>query len=123
MSDIKYTTDHEWVRVENGEAAIGITEYAQDALGELVFIELPDVGAEFAKGAEVGVLESVKAASEIYAPVSGTITAVNDALADEPTLVNQSPFDKGWLFRISMNEPSECDSLLDEAGYNELTGE
>ena len=117
MSDKRYTADHEWVRMEGDSATVGISEFAQDSLGELVYVELPEVGQEIGQGEEVGVLESVKAASELYAPVSGVVTEVNPALADEPALVNASPLGEGWLFRMSLKDPAELDSLLDESSY------
>ncbi len=119
MSDIRFTEDHEWVRLEGDEGVVGITDYAQEQLGDVVFVELPEVGAEFAKGEEAAVVESVKAASEVYAPVSGAVTAVNGELEDEPALVNSSPMDKGWFFRVKISNPSELDGLMDEAAYRE----
>lgn len=117
MSGIKISEDHEWVSLDGDTATVGITDYAQNALGDVVFVELPEVGASFAKGDEVAVVESVKAASEIYAPVSGEITAVNAALEDEPDKINQSPLDDGWLFRIRLSDAGEIDELMDEDAY------
>ena len=117
MSGIKISEDHEWVSLDGDTATVGITDYAQNALGDVVFVELPEVGASFAKGDEVAVVESVKAASEIYAPVSGEITGVNAALEDEPDKINQSPLDDGWLFRIRLSDAGEIDELMDEDAY------
>ncbi|RMF11737.1 MAG: glycine cleavage system protein GcvH [Alphaproteobacteria bacterium] len=119
MSDIRFTEDHEWIRIEGDEGVIGITDYAQGQLGDVVFVELPEIGAEFAKGDEAAVVESVKAASEVYSPVSGTVTAVNGTLEDEPARVNSSPMGEGWFFRLKISEPSELDALMDEAAYRD----
>lgn len=117
-SELKYAKSHEWIRVEaDGVATVGISEFAQDALGDVVFVELPKDGATVKAGQEVAVVESVKAASDIYSPVSGNIVAVNDALRDKPELLNSSPLDQGWLFRIKPSNPAELGSLLDAAGY------
>ncbi len=118
MSGEKYTKDHEWVRADGATAAIGISNHAQEQLGDIVFIELPEAGAEVEKGAQVAVIESVKAASEIYAPVAGAVTEVNDKLADEPSLINQSPTGDGWFFKMSLAEPGQLDELMDEAAYS-----
>ena len=117
MSAIRYTKDHEWVRLEGDSAAVGISDFAQDSLGELVYVELPEIGQEIEQGEEIGVLESVKAASELYAPVGGVVTEVNEALADEPGLVNESPLGEGWLFRMSLKDPAELGNLADETSY------
>jgi glycine cleavage system H protein len=114
---IYYSEDHEWVNVEGNSGTVGITDYAQNALGDIVFVEVPEIGDDFAKGDEVAVVESVKAASEIYSPVSGEITAVNEELEDNAALVNTSPNGDGWFFKISISDSSELESLLDEAGY------
>ena len=114
---IYYSEDHEWVNVEGNSGTVGITDYAQNALGDIVFVEVPEIGDDFAKGDEVAVVESVKAASEIYSPVSGEITAVNAELEDNAALVNTSPNGDGWFFKISISDSSELESLLDEAGY------
>ena len=104
MDGLRYTEDHEWVRIEDGgTAVVGITDYAQEQLGEIVFVELPEVGDQLERGAEAAVIESVKAASELFAPVSGTVAAVNDALNDEPALVNEEPTGEGWFLRIDMD--------------------
>lgn len=117
---LKYTTDHEWLRVDGDVATIGITPYAQDKLGDLVFVELPSLGAKFEQGAPAAVVESVKAASDVYAPVTGEIVAVNDKLTNEPGLVNSDPTGDGWLFRIKLTDKSEVDALLDEAAYKAI---
>ena len=118
MSDLWFTEDHEWVRIEGDDAAVvGITDYAQDQLGELVFVELPEVGAELDQGDEGAVIESVKAAGELKIPVSGTVTVVNEALVDEPGQVNADPLGDGWFFRIRVRDASELDGLMDEAAY------
>ncbi len=117
----KFTPDHEYIRVEGATGIVGITQFAQEALGDIVFVELPSVGKVFKKGDEAAVVESVKAASEIYAPVSGTVTEINDALTGEPGLVNQDPAAAGWMFKIAIADASELDGLLDDAGYAELT--
>ena len=118
MSDIKFTEDHEWIRMDDAEtAACGITDYAQEQLGELVFVELPEVGQEVTQGNETAVIESVKAAGEFKAPVSGTIVAVNEALVDEPETVNNNPLGDGWFIKIKLSDPSELDGLMDESTY------
>ncbi len=117
---LKYTTDHEWLRVEGDVATVGITSYAQDKLGDLVFVELPAIGATFAQGAPAAVVESVKAASDVYSPITGEVVAVNDKLANEPGLVNSDPTGDGWLFRIKVSDKGEIDALLDEAAYKAI---
>ncbi len=117
---LKYTTDHEWLRVEGDVATVGITSYAQDKLGDLVFVELPGIGATFAQGAPAAVVESVKAASDVYSPITGEVVAVNDKLANEPGLVNSDPTGEGWLFRIKVTDKSEIAALLDEAAYKAI---
>lgn len=119
MADMKYTTDHEWLRIDGDEVTIGITNYAQEQLGDLVFVELPDVGKALAQADEAAVVESVKAASEVYAPITGNITGANEALSDTPALVNSSPEDEGWLFKMSLAEPGELDDLMDEEAYKD----
>jgi glycine cleavage system H protein len=119
--DLKYSTDHEWVRVEGGNVRIGITEYAQDALGDIVFVQIPDVGATVSAGATFSEVESTKSVSDIFAPVSGTIVAVNTRLADSPELVNADPYGDGWLCEIAMSDPAELDVLLTAAAYAGLT--
>lgn len=117
---LKYTKDHEWLRMDGEIATIGITPYAQEKLGELVFVELPKAGTKLDKGAVAGVIESVKAASEVYTPISGEIVETNDKLVDEPGLVNTDPTGNGWMFKLKPSAPAEIDDLLDEASYNAL---
>jgi|SRR5699024_1346120 len=124
--ELRYLSTHEWVRrEEDGTVVVGITDYAQDALGDVVYAELPEVGAEFVAGDDVAVLESVKAASDIYAPITGTIKAINEALEDEPELINDSPYDEGWLFVIELGEEAEAEleTLLSADEYREQTEE
>ena len=120
MSTIKDSEDHEWISVEGNVGTVGITDYAQKALGDVVFVELPDAGADFAKGDEAAVVESVKAASEIYAPVGGEVTEINEALNDDPSLVNQSADDAGWFFKIKLSDAGELDELMTEDQYEEF---
>jgi glycine cleavage system H protein len=116
--ELKYASSHEWVRSEgNGVYTVGITEHAQDLLGDMVFVELPDVGDAVAQGDDVAVAESVKAASDIYAPISGEILAVNEALNDAPETVNSAPYTSGWMFQIKASDEAEVAGLLDAAGY------
>ena len=117
MSDTRYTREHEYIRVEGATGTVGVTDHAQQALGDIVYVELPAVGASFRKGDQVAVVESVKAASEVYAPVSGEIVAVNDALAGEPGAVNEEALGRGWFFRMKIADPSDLDGLMDEAAY------
>jgi len=117
-SELKYATSHEWVRNEgNGVVTVGITEHAQDLLGDMVFVELPDVGDTVSTGDDVAVAESVKAASDIYAPVTGEVVEVNEDLEDSPELVNSDAFGDGWLFKLKIEDEGELDSLLDAEGY------
>ncbi|HWX01889.1 glycine cleavage system protein GcvH [Collimonas sp.] len=118
MSQVKYTVEHEWLRVEaDGVVTVGITDFAQGHLGDLVFVQLPEVGAALAKGDEAAVIESVKAASEIMMPVAGTVTEINEALADAPETINEDPLGAGWFFKMKVSNASELDSLMDEAAY------
>lgn len=117
--DVRYTQDHEWARLENGEIRVGIDDYAQDQLGEVVYVELPQVGEPFEKGAEFGTVESVKAVAELYMPVGGEILAVNDALADSPELVNSSPYADGWMLKIKPADPGDWDALMSREEYIE----
>jgi glycine cleavage system H protein len=117
-----YTRDHEWIDVDGTSATVGITDYAQGQLGDVVFVELPEPGRQVEAGKEAAVVESVKAASEVYAPVSGTVTEANAALADTPDLVNSSPEGEGWFFRLTLADPAELDGLMDEAGYRSFVG-
>jgi len=114
---IKFTQDHEYIRIEGQTGIVGITAYAQEQLGDIVFVELPAIGKTVKKGDETAVVESVKAASEIYAPVGGTIEATNEALGAEPAMVNQDPLGTGWMYQIHIEDPSELDGLMDEAAY------
>lgn len=116
-TDLKYTESHEWVRVEGNLATIGITHFAQEQLTDIVFVELPSVGREIAKGTECAVIESCKIAAEMYAPVSGTITAVNEELTGNPAFVNQDPYGKGWIIKVELSDPAEVDSLMNAAAY------
>ena len=117
-SDLRYVDSHEWIRLEDdGTVTVGITDHAQEALGDVVFVELPEVDAELALGAEAGVVESVKAASDIYVPVSGKIIAVNEALADDPELVNNDPYEDGWFFRMKPSDAAELEVLLTAEAY------
>ncbi len=117
---LKYTKDHEWLRLDGDIATVGITSYAQDQLGDLVFVELPSIGATFDQGAALAVVESVKAASDVYAPVTGEVVAVNETVTKEPGLVNSDPTGEGWLFQIRITKKAELDTLLDEAGYQAI---
>jgi glycine cleavage system H protein len=122
-TDLRYTTDHEWVRVEGDEATIGITAYAAEQLGDIVFVELPNPGRTFEQSAAFGVVESVKAVSDLLAPASGEVTAVNDALADQPELVNSDPYGGGWMVRMRLAGADGADGLLDPAAYEQLVAE
>ena len=115
--DVRYSESHEWVKATGETAKLGITDYAQDQLGDIVFVELPDVGESFEKGAEFGTVESVKAVSELYMPVSGEIVAINDALEDAPELVNETPFADGWMIEVKLDDLSELDALMDKDAY------
>ena len=117
----KFTEDHEYIRVEGTTGIVGITNYAQDQLGDIVFVELPSVGKKLSKGDEAAVVESVKAASEIYSPVSGTVIEVNMALANEPGLINQAPDTSGWIYKLRLDSAAELDSLMDDAAYAKHT--
>jgi len=114
---VKYTSEHEWIRIEGDTATVGITFYAQEQLGDVVFVELPDADTSADQGSEVAVVESVKAASDIYAPVTGTIIESNEELSDRPELVNEDPENDGWFFKMQLSDPTELDDLLDEADY------
>lgn len=123
-SELKYTSEHEWVRrEEDGSVTIGITEHAQSALGELVFVEIPEVGSQVAAGDACAVVESVKAASDVYAPVGGEILAGNEALADAPEKVNEDPYTDGWLFRLRPDDDKDLDELMDAEAYEALLAE
>lgn len=120
---VKYTKEHEWVRMEGEIAVIGITPHAAEQLGDVVFVELPDVGAKFDQNADMAVVESVKAASDVYAPISGEIVEVNQAIIDEPAKVNEDPAGAAWFVKIKPSKPAELDALMDEATYNEFAAE
>ncbi|HEY6425924.1 MAG TPA: glycine cleavage system protein GcvH [Acidimicrobiales bacterium] len=119
--DLRYSEEHEWVRVDGTRARIGITDYAQDALGDIVFIDLPEVGSAVEVGGPLGEVESTKSVSEIYAPLPGTVAAVNDALADAPETINQDPYGEGWICELELASGAEPGGLLDAAAYTELT--
>ncbi len=121
--DLRYTSDHEWVRLEgDGKVRIGITDYAQDALGDIVYVSLPEVGEDLTKGESVGELESTKSVSDIYAPISGSVVARNDAVDQTPELVNSDPYGEGWLLRLQVSDESALEGLLDAAGYEGQIG-
>lgn len=120
MSETRYTDQHEWVRVEGDEGTVGITQFATEQLGDVVFVETPPVGKVLAKGAEAAVVESVKAASEVYTPIGGTVTAINDALSDEPAKVNAEPQGEGWFFKLKIADPAELDALMTEDKYQDF---
>lgn len=115
--DLKYTENDEWIRLEGDTGTIGVTDYAQDQLNDIVYVELPDVGAAFSKGDSFGVVESVKAASDMHVPVGGTVTEVNEALEDEPEVVNSDPYGAGWFIKIKVEDASELNGLMDAAAY------
>ena len=114
---VKYTEDHEWLKIEGDTATVGITVHAQDALGDVVFVELPEVGATFAQKDTAGVVESVKAAADVYMPVSGEVVEVNEALRDDPSLANTDPLGAGWFFKVKLSDASQLDALMDETRY------
>lgn len=114
---VKFTRDHEWIRIEGGEGTVGITDYAQQQLGDVVYVELPAAGKATKKGDQVAVVESVKAASEIYAPASGTVSAINDVLAGSPATVNSDPAGAGWFYKVTLSDPGELADAMDEASY------
>ena len=121
MSETKFSDDHEWIRIEGDSGTVGITDYAQEQLGDIVFIELPDVGRQLAKGDEAAVIESVKAASELHAIVGGEVIEVNESLGDDPAQANSDPMGNGWFFKIKIGDAGELDGLMDESAYKELT--
>ena len=123
MSDLKFSKEHEWVDVEDGIATVGISDYAQEQLGDVVYIELPEVGQKIARDGQAAVVESVKAASEIYAPASGEVTEINGALGDEPGLVNGDPTGGGWFFKLKLDYESELATLMDADAYQEYVEE
>ena len=118
--DVRYTDDHEWAKKNGDVVRMGISDYAQDQLGDIVFVELPEVGSSFDQGEEFGTVESVKAVSELYMPIGGEVTAINDALADAPELVNSDPYDGGWMMEIKASDPAEIEALKSKAAYLEM---
>jgi len=122
MSDLRYTKDHEWVRLEGDTVTVGITAYAQEQLGDVVYVELPEVGRKVEQGKEMAVVESVKAASEVYAPISGEVVAVNTQLTDTPATVNEDAEGKGWFVKLKVADKGQLDGLLDEAAYKAICG-
>ncbi|MDP2257296.1 MAG: glycine cleavage system protein GcvH [Polaromonas sp.] len=118
---VKYTEDHEWLNIEGDTATVGITVHAQDALGDVVFVELPAVGSVFAQKDTAGVVESVKAAADVYMPVSGEVIEVNEALRDDPSLANSDPLGAGWFFKIKLSDASQLDALMDETSYTKFS--
>ena len=116
---LHFTKEHEWIRVEGDTATVGISNHAQEALGDIVFVEVPEGGRRVSKGQEAAIVESVKAASDVYAPVSGEVTEGNQAVADDPSLVNSDPEGEGWFFKLKLDNPGELDGLMDEAAYRE----
>jgi glycine cleavage system H protein len=116
-TDRKYTHDHEWARIEGNVATVGITQYAQESLGDVVYVELPKVGAEVKQGAQFGVVESTKAVSELFAPLSGKVVAVNDALTDAPESLGKDPHGEGWMIKVELSKPAEAAALMDAAAY------
>jgi len=123
MSTFRFTRDHEWVRLDGDLAIVGITDYAQSQLGDVVYVELPEIGHRVAKGTEAAVVESVKAASEVYAPVSGEVAEINEALTADPAKVNDDPMGEGWFIKLRLDDPKELDSLMDEEGYKRFIEE
>ena len=122
-AELKYNDSHEWVRLEaDGTVTVGITDHAQEALGDVVFVETPEVGSELSAGSSAGVVESVKAASDIYSPIDGTVLATNPALEGEPELVNSDPYGEGWMFRLQPANPAQINDMLDAAAYSDLIG-
>jgi glycine cleavage system H protein len=121
--ELRYTKEHEWLRLDGDEATVGITAYAAEQLGDIVFVELPEVGRSLEQFATFGVVESVKAVSDLYAPISGEVVAVNEALSEHPELVNDDPYGAGWLIRVRPRNPAEAEALLDAAAYEQLISE
>ena len=120
--DRKYTQEHEWVQIDGDTATVGITDYAANELGDVVFVELPESGSEFSQNDTVGTIESVKAVADLYLPLSGEIVEINEDVVNSPELINQDPMDGGWLLKMKVGDATELEQLLDAAGYNELTG-
>ena len=120
--DLKYSEEHEWIRVEDNIGVVGITDYAQGELGDVVYVELPEIGKKVNQGEVLGTIEAVKAVSELYSPASGEVIEINHNLEDEPALVNQFPYSDGWLVKIKLSNPDELSNLMDESGYKEMIG-
>lgn len=120
--DRKYTQEHEWIQMDGDVAIVGVTDYAANELGDIVFVELPETGEEFSQGDTIGTIESVKAVADLFLPVSGEIVAVNNDVVDSPELVNSSPMDDGWLIKVRLADTAEIESLLDASGYQDLIG-
>jgi glycine cleavage system H protein len=121
--ELRYSREHEWVRVDGSTARIGITDFAQESLGDVVFVQLPDVGLEIVAGASAAEIESTKSVSDVYVPLSGVVESVNDALVDTPELLNQDPYGAGWILEVSVADPAELGALMDADAYRELVGE
>ncbi len=121
--NLKYTKEHEWLRIENDTAVVGVTDYAQSELGDIVYIEFPEVGTSFSQNDSIGTIEAVKTVADLYAPVSGELLEVNTELKDNPELVNQDPYEKGWMLKIKIGDPSEIDTLMDSSAYKEHVAE
>jgi glycine cleavage system H protein len=121
--DLRYTAEHEWVRASGSTVRVGITHFAQDSLGDVVFVELPEPGAAVTAGQAVGEIESTKSVSDVYSPVTGTVSARNEALGDSPDLINREPYGEGWMLEIEVSDPAELDGLLVAAAYEKVTGE
>lgn len=122
-SNLKYHKEHDWARIEGDLAVFGVTHYAQESLGDIVYIELPEVGAELTAGASYAEVESVKAVSDVYAPLSGSVVEVNEDVIDAPELLNESPYEDGWLVKVKLSDPSEADALMSAAGYEQMLAE
>jgi glycine cleavage system H protein len=120
--DLRYSKEHEWARVDGDSAEVGITDYAQSELGDIVYVELPQIGQELKKGEAFGTIEAVKAVSELFCPVSGEVAAINDKLEGDPALVNQSPYADGWMIKVTLTNPDEVTEMMDAAAYKEMTG-
>jgi len=121
--ELRYSREHEWVRVDGSIARVGITDFAQESLGDVVFVQLPDVGLEIVAGASAAEIESTKSVSDVYVPVSGIVEAINETLVDAPELVNQDPYGAGWILEVTLSDPAELDGLMDAAAYRALVGE
>ena len=122
-AELRYSREHEWVRVDGNVARIGITDFAQESLGDVVFVQLPDAGLDIVAGGSAAEIESTKSVSDVYVPVSGVVQAANDALVGAPELVNQDPYGEGWILEVALSDPTEVDALLDAAAYRELIGD